>query len=449
MSAFFWCVEVLATAVEGYLGISVVETLGVKRYYGNVQMIAKLLVTGVYTAVVSVLNTLNLFSWITTISALMLITVGGIIVSTTKPVRALAGTAAYIVILALQEGFLLGIIGYFQKVPIESLIYRTGYTRCVYLLIDKLIDCCLYLILYRLYQKKKSVDKISTLSYATIIVLGFLLLSLFVEVTTSRSDSSLQYIVGICGVVILICLFAVTQYLYKAKVYRQEQLANQKLQAEARITEEKYSQLYQTYQESSKNFHDFRNHLTAIDSLILHGKDDEAREYIQHISCSSQPDCRQDFTGTAVIDAVLNDKMQQAEKQQTVMRIDASLPQERDNRILQPDLCVILANLLDNALEACRKIPEPGDRFIDVKIHPRNEFLIFRIANTVLKNPFQGDGTLKTTKDNPQCHGIGLQSVRSSAEKYDGKLFQTYQDNQFISVVIVSYRKAKDDAQNC
>ncbi|HCC02034.1 MAG TPA: hypothetical protein DEP60_04970 [Ruminococcaceae bacterium] len=443
MTAVFWCIEILATAVEGYLGISVVETLGKNRYDGNKQIQMKWLAVCMYTAITTLLNMAALFSWAAMLASILLIAGAGMMICHIKALRAVFGSVAYIVILTLQESFLITIISYVNHVSLYNLFYQTGYIRCIYLIIDKLIDCCLF-YLYKLFKQRTKGIAISAFSYLAVVLVGLALLSIFIEFVSKKRSRYAEYIIGICGIIILIGLFAVTQYLNSLKEYHKEQVANQKLQGEARMAEQKYSQMHQMYQTNAKIFHDFDNHLTAIDGLLMHGKVQEARKYIQSISCTSGIDDNRAFTGVAVADAILNEKVKQAKQHDISIKIDASLPPVQDSCIFQSDLCIILANLLDNALEACGKVPDPLQRLIDVRIHTRNDFLIFRIANTVLENPLVGNQELKTSKKDSQFHGIGLQSVRSSVNKYNGSLLQTFQDGWFLSTAIVSYKKDRN-----
>lgn len=446
MSEIYWGVEFLATLLEGYLGISVIETLGDKRFYDKEQTAFKWAAVVAYAVLVTLMNQMGLFSWATVLLAILLIAAGGFLISSVTPPKALFVSAMYIVSLSLLEGFLIAVMSFLNDVTISSLIYQTGYIRSVYLVLDKLIQCCLFL-LYKLALKKTSFKLAPAFSYFLIVLLGLALMSVFVKTVSDKALQSYQYVTGICGVIVLICLFTLVQYFNKAQNYRQEQLENQKLQLDAQLIEQKYKQLNQRYHINSKNFHDFKNHLVAIDCLIQQEKYQEAREYIHHITNVPQQGYEKTYTGISVVDAILNEKQEQAQSSGITMTVDASLPLKTSNRVAGPDMCVILANLLDNALEACGKLPEGRERKIDVRIHPRNDFLILRIANTVAENPLQHNCQLKTTKKNSQLHGFGLQSVQSSVKRYNGRLLQNYQDGEFISMVIISYRKDGNAAQ--
>jgi len=434
-----WIIEVCATAVEGYLGISIVESFGKMRYYGKIQSIIKLIAVCIYTAFITFLNTFNLFSWVTVTTAIAIIVCCGKFVSDVNLFKAVFSASLYIIILSLIESFLIAIIGWVNGVSLHTLVFKTGYIRSIYLILDKLIDCCLF-FLFNLARRKTKSEMVPATGYLLTVFLGIFIMSIFSRTVSTEVFSSLQYIIGICGVIILICVLTLVQYFYKSKIYRQEQIDNQKLQIEAQLTAEKYEQLNQIYSLNAKTFHDFKNHLVAIDCLIDENKYQEAREYIHHISNIPPLNNDKIYTSISVADAILNEKRRRAEDEKIAFTVDASSDIAESNRVSNPDLCVILSNLLDNALEACERIPEDKMRKIDVKIHPRNDFLIIKISNTVLENPFISNARLLSTKKDPQPHGMGLHNVQASVSKYNGKLSQTYQDNAFVSTVIISYR---------
>ena len=81
------------------------------------------------------------------------------------------------------------------------------------------------------------------------------------------------------------------------------------------------------------------------------------------------------------------------------------------------DWCTILANLLDNAIEACEKVPEE-ERRIDFYLVQKDSIIILKISNPYSRG-IQAEGDrLRSRKRNKALHGIGLESVRNSVEKY-------------------------------
>ena len=96
------------------------------------------------------------------------------------------------------------------------------------------------------------------------------------------------------------------------------------------------------------------------------------------------------------------------------------------------DLCTIIANLLDNAIEA---YTECNDYDIIINLDYINNSYRIEIANTIKESVLSGNKTLKTSKSDTKNHGIGIKSVKSRAEKYNGKTEFTEENGQFVARV--------------
>ena len=111
----------------------------------------------------------------------------------------------------------------------------------------------------------------------------------------------------------------------------------------------------------------------------------------------------------------------------------------RHTNIRSADLCAIIGNLLDNGLEAARKVPDFRQRFLLLTIRRINQMLIIKVENSFADAPRQENGRLKTTKREQGLHGWGLKSAQTAAEKYDGMIQTTYTETRFRAVATLSY----------
>ena len=91
------------------------------------------------------------------------------------------------------------------------------------------------------------------------------------------------------------------------------------------------------------------------------------------------------------------------------------------------DLCIILGNALDNALEACEKMPREQAQII-TDLHKSGEMLFIEIKNTFKEEPVSGSDGLVTTKRDQKNHGFGLKTMVQLTKKYDG--FIDYETKQ-------------------
>ena len=95
------------------------------------------------------------------------------------------------------------------------------------------------------------------------------------------------------------------------------------------------------------------------------------------------------------------------------------------------DICIIFANSLENAIEACQKVEQSG-RFIKVVLNYRDDRLVYKITNptdgSVIKNR---SGGFKSTKTTPGEHGLGVVNIEKAVEKYGGIFNAEHGDNVF------------------
>lgn len=142
--------------------------------------------------------------------------------------------------------------------------------------------------------------------------------------------------------------------------------------------------------------------------------------------------------GCDIINAVINCKALEARSSHIEFQYHVDFHEPTN---LKPvDICAVLANQIENALEACEKIEDPDKRIVRVEIRQRNGFALFKVMNTVRENPFRYEDKLLTTKtDTSRMHGLGLKNISDIARKYSGSMQTKYQDGMFISTVLLCF----------
>lgn len=163
--------------------------------------------------------------------------------------------------------------------------------------------------------------------------------------------------------------------------------------------------------------HDMRHHLAAMEGLLLQGDDKGALHYIRSLSGGLEELTEPARCANPAVNAVLTACIVQAANAdctvETNLRVPEKLPFE------ETDLCVILANTLENAVHACQELPEDR-RQIDLRMElTENQRLLISVENPCARPVSFGEDGLP---DGPrrEGHGLGLQSVKRVAEKYGG-----------------------------
>lgn len=109
----------------------------------------------------------------------------------------------------------------------------------------------------------------------------------------------------------------------------------------------------------------------------------------------------------------------------------------KHSNIQAHDICVILSNLIDNAMEAVMKGNEKKE--VKVTIRNINNFLTIQVSNDIFEPVKTKDGKIITTKANKLSHGWGMQSVQAAADNYEGTVKYSYDKKQFVVTVMLFY----------
>ena len=211
-----------------------------------------------------------------------------------------------------------------------------------------------------------------------------------------------------------------------------------KLKSEqAELLERDYTTLNNAYAVNAKLFHDFHNHIGALRQFLTHEKYAEAVRYLDELQEPVREMTDTVWTGDETVDYLINSKAALAAEGRIQLQAQVEFP--RHTNIRSADLCAILGNLLDNALEAAGQVPEPETRFVRLTIRRINQMLVIKVENSFAASLIQEGGELKTTKTEGGLHGWGLKSARTAAQKYDGMMQTSCTGNTFRAVATLCF----------
>lgn len=188
------------------------------------------------------------------------------------------------------------------------------------------------------------------------------------------------------------------------------------------------------YQQRDRIYHDMKNHIAVLSALMEDADPEPARQYISKIQKPIRELEQKRYTASRIVNIIMNDKVRRAEAAGISLHVKAL--EVGRNAVEDMDWCTILANLLDNAIEACEKVPEE-ERRIDFYLVQKDSIIILKISNPYSRG-IQAEGDrLRSRKRNKALHGIGLESVRNSVEKYNGTFEFSYEGEVFrVSVML-------------
>ena len=188
---------------------------------------------------------------------------------------------------------------------------------------------------------------------------------------------------------------------------------------------ESISALEQNYRQQRKITHEFEHHIQVLDDLLEAGATEEARQFIRRLRGSRSYRSIGVNSRHTIIDVILNQKYQTAQENDIRMQIQVN---DLSGVKLPTDtLVVILSNLLDNAIEACRKLD--GYREVDCSVL-HEDGLYVAIRNTSEPVEIRAGG-ITTTKDDSLNHGYGLNNVCFLLEHLEAEYTFDYSDGWF------------------
>ena len=200
------------------------------------------------------------------------------------------------------------------------------------------------------------------------------------------------------------------------------------------LSEIHYREVETMYQEMRGWRHDYRNHIQTLKVLAEEGNLEAVRSYLDELEsglASVEPAVK---TGNSMADAILNSKISLARANGISVRVDAQIPVKLSMSEL--DLCTILGNLFDNAIEASMALPE-NERMIRVYMDMKNTQLYISFTNLTAdgKRNKACDGLFATTKGNG--HGLGLVRIDRIIEKLDGYLSRNSEAGAFTTEILI------------
>jgi hypothetical protein len=199
--------------------------------------------------------------------------------------------------------------------------------------------------------------------------------------------------------------------------FRQSQLKMQisVLDTQYDLIESQYVRAQNFYAENAKLYHDIKHHLRALERLLQNGDQREALAYIESVQEPLQCKMIPVHTGVDIVDTVIYEAKEKAEQRNILLQVETPiLPSEL--KIEDRELCVLCANLLDNALKAAKEQ-------IKLNIAIAAGFLVIEMENDYKEKPLvKNNHFVSETEQGSLAHGWGMKIIEQIVEKYHGEL---------------------------
>lgn len=183
--------------------------------------------------------------------------------------------------------------------------------------------------------------------------------------------------------------------------------------------------------------HDYHNHMQSIKAMISMNKKEELSEYLDNLEKDLDSIDIAIRTGNVGLDAILSSKVSIARKNKIDVTCTAKVPQ--DMKISDVHLCAIVGNLMDNAIEACEKIPggakQTLQKFIRIYIGLFKNQLYISVTNSTKEKKRKKLTELVTSKIGE--HGFGLRRIDKIADQYQGYVNRKNEPGVFATEVML------------
>lgn len=295
----------------------------------------------------------------------------------------------------------------------------TVFNHALFGLIAAAIYCGLmYLVWYILSQQPQETFSQAWRHYFFVMGVFLLLAAAFGSLFCfSESNVKIAPLVAAVAVLFVAMCIAVVNFFAEicAGYAREKQLHH--LRSDYCSVKEQLEVQNQTSQRLRKIRHDIKNHLNSVSALLDKGEQQKARELLREISNTAdsiQPTLSQ-ATGNSLIDAVIAYKAALGEIRK--IPFEYSLEILPEIRIDLSDVSSVIANLLDNALEAAEKAKDP---YVEIRVFMYKDYLTIMVKNSFHCVTRSSDGQIRTEKSDRENHGLGMTIVSEICERNFG-----------------------------
>lgn len=326
-------------------------------------------------------------------------------------------------------------LGWIFNETVEEMIENRGLIRLLTLFIAK----ALLFVITRGMLKLKGVNRYSfsftecmviSIIFVITMLIGLGIFQMDINAGIS-SETPITIWIGIGLIAINVLTYILMKRISEKNIEKTELIID-KMQNELYRTQ--FEESEKKYDEMNKIRHDMKNHLQCISSLLDDKEYDKADSYVADIIKNKLNfEFKQINTGNRVVDAIANTKLTQCKNENILTTVNAG---PIEIQIDDVDMCSLLGNIFDNAIEACRKVDKNKELYFE--INQKKGYINIIMKNSVQNSVIENNPEFETTKKNKNVHGYGIKSVKSIVEKYNGMMELFEQDGFFIADIWVS-----------
>ncbi len=217
--------------------------------------------------------------------------------------------------------------------------------------------------------------------------------------------------------------------LYYAETQKQASLQRERdmLGAQFRQAQTEFASLQQLQQNAATYRHDMRHHFAFLQGLASKERLEEIKEYLRAVQSDMDAITPTRFCENETVNLILSSFAAKAKQAETMLTINTKLPEALS--FSDTEICSILSNALENAIQACENIADRSKRSITLRMYSKNNKLCIDIRNRYRIEPIFHEGVPVSKEPG---HGFGTKSMVHIVEKHDGICQFSIKDGWFI-----------------
>ncbi len=315
--------------------------------------------------------------------------------------------------------------------PAETLLEPGTVHRIVILFIHKIV--LIFMLFVAIYYNNKNKNGykqwlMAVIQFSGAVIIGALLVNLSIE-TDFVKDGNVELVLMAIILFLMCIVVCVCQHIIN--IQNDYKVENEKLKNYLEEEEKEIKRIEELYDNSRIIRHDIKHYAVVIKDYLREKEYTKIEELIDGVIINHIENDTVYYTGNNSLDAILNNKkaMSKTLGIDFTVEISCSIPDD-----IMVDVCVILSNLLDNAIEA-EKQEEKG--YIKVKISMQQDMLYFSVVNKISKSVITVNPSLSTTKTDKTSHGLGVKSVKKRVKELDGIYKVKEENGEFKTIIYV------------
>lgn len=319
-----------------------------------------------------------------------------------------------------------------SKVTIEKLLNRNNF-RLELIFVSELLLILIIPILkkikFNIELKKKEYIYLSIPIIANILS-GVTIFTLSRRINSIENKQEIALlIISVILILSNISFIKILSYIVKSKYI---DIENSVIKEKMNMQHQLYLGINESQVKVRKLYHDINNHIECLKNL--YSKNNECENYIKSIEKELMEYKPINSTGNMILDIIINNKKDICENYNINLKVNINFSKCGFIEII--DVCSIFSNIIDNAIQACKKITDK-ETFININGTIVNKMFVLKCENSKQNKIKFNKKEIITDKKDEFVHGLGIKSITSSVKKYDGDICIDFTNNKFLIKIYI------------